>query len=54
MALIKCRECGKEVSTSAQNCPNCGAPVKKPGIGCGGAILILFAVFFIIGSALLT
>lgn len=27
MALIKCRECGKDVSTEAVACPNCGAPV---------------------------
>ncbi len=30
MALIKCHECGKEVSTEAAKCPNCGAKVKKP------------------------
>lgn len=28
MALKKCRECGKEVSTKASKCPNCG--VYKP------------------------
>ena len=27
MALIKCTECGHEVSDKAQTCPNCGAPV---------------------------
>ena len=27
MALIKCEECGKEVSDKAQVCPNCGAPI---------------------------
>lgn len=27
MALIKCAECGKEVSDKAAACPNCGAPV---------------------------
>jgi rRNA maturation protein Nop10 len=27
MALTKCRECGGEVSTLAQACPKCGAPV---------------------------
>lgn len=26
MALVKCGECGKQVSTSATACPNCGAP----------------------------
>jgi membrane protein YdbS with pleckstrin-like domain len=27
MALIECPECGKQVSTEAQACPNCGYPV---------------------------
>lgn len=30
MALIKCPECGKEVSDNATNCPNCGYPLKQP------------------------
>lgn len=29
MALIKCPECGKEISTMADSCPNCGYPLKK-------------------------
>lgn len=24
MALIKCPECGKEISDTAKSCPNCG------------------------------
>ena len=28
MALIKCKECGHEVSDLANVCPNCGAPIK--------------------------
>lgn len=28
MALIKCSECGKEISDKAKACPNCGCPVK--------------------------
>lgn len=27
MALVKCRECGKEISDQAAACPSCGAPV---------------------------
>lgn len=27
MALVKCAECGKEVSDKASSCPNCGNPV---------------------------
>lgn len=28
MALIKCSECGKEVSDKATACPNCGCPIS--------------------------
>ena len=29
MAMIKCIECGNEVSTTADSCPHCGAKMKK-------------------------
>lgn len=29
MALIKCRECGKEISDKAEICVNCGNPIQK-------------------------
>ena len=46
MALKKCKECGKEVSTKAKECPSCGAPVKSSSsIGC----LTIIAVIFLIG-----
>ena len=35
MALIKCPECGKEISDKAASCPNCGCPgseFKKPSV----------------------
>ena len=28
MALIKCIECEKEISSEAESCPSCGAPLK--------------------------
>jgi ribosomal protein L37E len=28
MALIKCVECGKEISDMSENCPNCGCPTQ--------------------------
>lgn len=31
MALVPCRECGKEISSDANNCPHCG--VSKPAKG---------------------
>lgn len=29
MALIKCPECGKEISSKAEICIGCGYPIKK-------------------------
>src|SRR3954466_8808414 len=31
MALIKCSDCGNDVSTEAAACPHCGRPVKTSG-----------------------
>ena len=47
MAMTKCKECGKEVSTKAFSCPSCGAQVKESSgkQGCG---ILLFAVFVFI------
>ncbi|MBQ8999275.1 MAG: Ltp family lipoprotein [Clostridium sp.] len=28
--LINCKDCGKEISSGAKSCPNCGAKNKKP------------------------
>lgn len=41
VALVKCKECGGQVSTKAEACPACGAKQKKP-VGClGWAFVIL-------------
>lgn len=52
MALIKCGECGKEISDEALVCPHCGIPtMKKKGSGnkrIGIIILIVFCVLFFI------
>jgi uncharacterized membrane protein YvbJ len=29
MALIKCPECGKEISDQAIKCPKCGCPINE-------------------------
>ena len=56
MALIKCPECSKEVSSQAVSCPHCGfllatatkesAQVEQPqpkaeGCGCGGCLSVI-------------
>lgn len=38
MALIKCPECGKEVSDKAQSCINCGCPLA--GINPAGPVSV--------------
>lgn len=45
MALVKCKECGKEVSTSAKICPHCG--VKNPGIRAKDMIIGVLTLVFI-------
>ncbi len=30
MALVKCPDCGKELSDQAVSCPNCGRPITTP------------------------
>jgi DNA-directed RNA polymerase subunit RPC12/RpoP len=32
MALIKCSECGREVSDKAVACPSCGSPIAAPSV----------------------
>ena len=29
MSMIKCPECGKEISDKTKKCLNCGCPIKK-------------------------
>ncbi len=57
MALVKCKECGKEISNQAATCPNCGAKTetsikKKHNIFVSICIItviimILLCVYFI-------
>lgn len=46
MAMIKCHECGKEISSSAKTCPNCGVKPKK-SVGIVGIAFALFAGFIL-------
>jgi hypothetical protein len=44
MALVRCRECGQPVGSSAAKCPHCGTP-QHPGRGAliflGTALVLL-------------
>ena len=43
MALVTCRECRRQVSSSAKQCVHCGAPTKAK-LGGGAVILTLFTI----------
>jgi hypothetical protein len=54
MALVTCKECGKELSTGAATCPHCGAPgpaakPAKKSSGCAIVVLI-FLILAVIGA----
>ena len=53
MSLIPCRECGKQISTDAAQCPNCGAytgnvPNQRKIITRFAFIAVLLAVLWYI------
>lgn len=48
MAMIKCRECGKEVSSKAAKCPHCG--VSTPAVGNKEALLGCLFIVVLIGG----
>jgi hypothetical protein len=50
MAITQCKECKKDVSTSAKTCPHCG--VKDPGVTAKqklGGCLVLIVIAVVIG-----
>ena len=50
MALIKCPECGKEISDNASKCPNCGNPMyvkkKHSPLGIVSALMCGISILF--------
>ena len=50
MALITCKECGKEYSSKAASCPHCGIVKKKFNPGCFGTIIIILVFSFLVGQ----
>jgi hypothetical protein len=49
MALVKCRDCGAQVSTNAKSCPKCGSVPPKQTSGCAWIVLALIAPAMIYG-----
>jgi hypothetical protein len=54
VALAKCKECGKEVSTAASKCPHCGVPAPTRGTSKTAAMIAtaIIAVLIIAVMAL--
>jgi hypothetical protein len=55
MALIKCHECGNEVSDKAKTCPKCGATPKTTTnklTAIGGGIIAILAIWYFFGGGL--
>ena len=56
MSLIKCTECGREISDQASACPNCGnpmAPILIEKTSKDWKILKLISLLVIVGAILL-
>ncbi len=47
--LKACKDCGKEISTNADKCPNCGGATKKR-LGCLGIFGVIILLFLVIGN----
>lgn len=47
MALVKCKECGQDVSQKAKSCPKCGAPIKKKTSWFTWVVAIFFILWLI-------
>lgn len=53
MALIKCKECGKEISDKAEICPNCGNVLKEKTKKVGTIVILIASSIFVIFFMLL-
>lgn len=61
MAIIKCLECGAEISDKADSCIKCGCPInrdgkketEKPQKGRAKLIVFMFAVLIVVGAIII-
>ncbi len=56
MALVKCKECGKEISNKAAECPYCGClePASKPWSWKKATLIGIIIVILMFGFVILT
>lgn len=52
MALINCKDCNNQISSTAKLCPNCGFNQKQDNAnkGCGILIIIYIIIFIVIAA----
>lgn len=48
--LIKCKDCGNEMSKKAKKCPQCGAPAPRSSFD--GCMLVIFACVLVFGGVI--
>lgn len=48
MAMIKCGECQKEISSTAENCPYCGARTARGGVVAAAKVILVQWVIAVI------
>lgn len=49
MALVKCSECGEEISSTAQKCPHCGvAPKNAMNVTLGLIVIVSILSFLVV------
>jgi hypothetical protein len=46
MAIVKCPDCGKDVSDMLKNCPHCGRPIKSEAVINLMGVLLTLALFY--------
>jgi hypothetical protein len=53
MALVRCSECGSEISSSATKCPKCGKGRVTPGSVARTVVRLVLAVLVAIAAVVL-
>ena len=51
MALVKCKECGNEISSKAEQCPHCGVKINNVESCCSSCGCLILIVFFMMSCA---
>lgn len=47
MAMVNCKECGKEISSKAAACPHCGFKPEKDKAGCAQVLVVGFVAVLV-------